>query len=326
MKIIVPNFPERDNFAENVATTLQAMGHEAITPAVGVIRSPTSAMGVVARDIHRRAFPNHWSAQDKWLVKTARETRADMLLCLTHAPRDEVLAAARAAGVRHLAAWWGDTPANMIRMGLLSDHWDRIYLKDVDGVAKFRMVGLPAELLHEAMNPRWHVRNFERVGEDLVVAGSYYGFRQFLVERLAKANVPLGLYGPRPPRWSSGSIKAMHRGSYITKETKSRVFGEGLACLNSTALSEGNGLNCRAFEIVGACGLQLIEARPAVELCFEPGREVLVYRSVDDIIDYLDRARADPAWALQVREAGHRRALAEHRYEHRLHRILNDAR
>ncbi|MDH7974951.1 glycosyltransferase [Sphingomonas sp. AR_OL41] len=325
MKIIIPNFPEHDNFAENVTMTLLAMGHEPLAPAAGTVRSPKTPVEAVVRDVHRRLFPNHWSAQDKWLVKAARETRADMVLCLTHAPCDEVLAEVRAAGVRHLAAWWGDTPANMVRMGLLSDHWDRIYLKDIDAVAKFRTLGLPAELLHEAMNPHWHVRNFEQVGKNLVVAGSYYGFRQFLVERLAKAGVPLGLYGPPPPRWAGGAIGTMHSGSYITKQEKSRVFGEALACLNSTALSEGNGLNCRAFEIVGACGLQLIEARAAVELCFDPGHEVLVYHSIAEILEHLARARAEPAWAMRVREAGYRRAIAEHCYEHRLQRIITHA-
>ena len=325
MRIIIPNFPERDNFAENVAATLTAMGHEAITPALGIVRSHRNPVEHMVADIHRRLFPDRWTAQDRWLVKTARETVADMVLCLTHAPNDEVLGEVRAAGVRHLAAWWGDTPANMIRMGLLSDLWDRIYLKDVDAVAKFRIVGLPAQLLHEAMNPQWHVRNFQCIGDDVVVAGTCYGFRQFLIERLASAQVPLGLCGPTPPRWSSDAIRGMHRGTYVTKQDKSLAFGEGLACLNSTALSEGNGLNCRAFEIAGACGLQLIENRPIVEQCFEPGHEILPYRSVEEILSYLERARKDPSWAMSVREAGHRRANADHRYEHRLQHILDDA-
>ncbi len=325
MKILVPNFPERDNFAENVAATLISMGHTPVTPQAGTIRSPRTPIGGIAMDLYRRIWPDRWTAQEKWLVKAARETRADMLLCLTHAPRDEVLSEVRAAGVRHLAAWWGDTPANMQRMGLLSDLWDRIYLKDIDAVAKFKAVGLPAELMHEAMNPAWHLRSFETIGTEVVVAGSYYGYRQFLVGRLHDAGVPLGLYGPRPPRWASQAITRMHRGTYIMKQTKSRIFGEGLACLNSTALSEGNGLNCRAFEIAGACGLQLIEARKIVEDCFEPGREILTYRSVDEILGYLDRARAEPAWAMGVREAGCRRAHAHHSYGKRLQRIIADA-
>jgi spore maturation protein CgeB len=274
------------------------------------------------RELTQRAFPDRWSAQEAWTLATAREQQPDLILCLTTVLRQEVLHEIRAACPARLVAWWGDAPANMSRMGLLAKGWDVIFLKDAAAVAKFRAVGLEAELLHEAMNPAWHERRFERIGEDIVVAGNYYGYRQFLVERLLEAGAPMALYGPRPPKWAGEDIKQAHRGQYVTRSEKSRVFGEGLACLNSTALAEGDSLNCRAFEIAGACGLQLIEDKPAVAGCFEPGREVLVYRSIDDIMEALARARREPGWALGVREAGHARAKAQHTYAHRLDRIL----
>ncbi|MEL7230837.1 MAG: glycosyltransferase, partial [Pseudomonadota bacterium] len=111
-------------------------------------------------------------------------------------------------------------------------------------------------------------------------------------------------------------------GRYVTGVEKSGVFGSALASLNCTAMSEGNCLNCRAFEIAGACGLQLIEDKPAVQECFEPGKEVLVYRTVDDIEAHLERAKADPDWAMTVRQAGHKRAHAQHTYRQRLTHIL----
>jgi spore maturation protein CgeB len=221
------------------------------------------------------------------------------------------------------ALCWGDPPANMRGMGLLVPDWDMIFLKDAAAVAKFCAVGLKAELLHEAMNPAWHVRNFTSVGDEIVVAGNYYGYRQYLVSRLLDAGVPVALYGPAPPRWAMGAIQRAHRGRYVVRHEKSRIFGTGLACLNSTSLSEGNSLNCRAFEIAGACGLQLIEDKSAVATCFEPGREALVYRSVDEICEYVVRARRDPAWAMGVREAGYARAVAHHTYALRLGHMLS---
>ena len=132
----------------------------------------------------------------------------------------------------------------------------------------------------------------------------------------------MALYGRRPPRWSAEPVRKAHRGRYVIREEKSRVFGSGLACLNSTALSEGDALNCRAFEIAGACGLQLIEDKPSVAGCFEPGAEVLTFGSADDIHEHLGRARKDRGWAMKVREAGCRRAHAEHTYAHRLGEIF----
>lgn len=322
MKIIIPNFAAPDSFVDNVATTLRAMGHEVRTSDRNRISTPQSPIAAMAYDTWRKAFPRRWTRAEQWLVDACRESAPDLVLCLTQPMKDEVLQAVRKAGVRHLVAWWGDTPANMREMGLLSDGWDHIYLKDAAAVAKFKAVSLPAEHLHEAMNPLWH-KPMGGVGNDRVaVAGNFYGYRQFLVLRLASRGVGLSLYGARLPRWVDPAIAAMHTGAYIVREEKSRVFGEALACLNSTALNEGDSLNCRAFEIAGAAGLQLIEDKPSVPECFEPGKEVLTYRSVDDIVEYLARARAEPQWALGVREAGWRRAHDQHTYERRLRLII----
>jgi spore maturation protein CgeB len=207
-------------------------------------------------------------------------------------------------------------------MGLLAPEWDAIFLKDAAAVTKFRAVGLPAEVLHEAMNPAWHTRSFDSVGEEIVVAGSYYGYRQYLVACLLQAGAPLALYGPPPPRWAKDVIKQAHRGRYVAREEKARLFGAAVACLNSTDLSEGDSLNCRAFEVAGSCGLLMIENKPAVAQCFEPGAELLVYNSVTEIMDHIARARREPDWAMSVREAGYRRAHAHHTYEKRLRAIL----
>ncbi|MGF7159318.1 spore maturation protein CgeB [Rhodoligotrophos appendicifer] len=283
---------------------------------------PRNVLARGIAELRSKAFPHYWSAAERWAVGRARQTRCDLVLCLTQSLREDVLAELKRHKVRRLAAWWGDPPANMRGMGLLSDAWDAIFLKDALAVRKFRTVGLHAELLHEAFNPDWHQRRFGAIGGEIVVAGNYYGYRQFIVRRLIEAGLPVALYGFPPPRWADPTIKAAHRGSFIVRMEKSAIFGSGIACLNSTTLAEGDSLNCRAFEIAGACGLHLIEDRPAVAGCFEPGTEVLVYRSIDDITEFVAKAQRDPAWALSIREAGSRRAHAEHSYRQRLELIL----
>jgi len=319
--VAIPNFPLEDSFIDNVAHTLCGMGHEVLTPS-RVLDSARSAPLRFAKEMRARALPLRWSEAERWVVEQAKHNRLDLVICLTQSLKQEVLEALRKAGVQHLVAWWGDTPANMRGLGLLAPGWDGIFLKDAAAVRKLRAVGLPAEHLNEAMNPDWHRRNFSEIGEEVAVAGSYYGYRQYIVGQLLAGGAPMALYGPRPPRWADAAIARAHRGRYITKHEKSAVFGSALACLNSTAISEGDALNCRAFEIAGACGLQLIEDKRSVEDCFEPGVEVLTFASVDEIHQHLDRALKDRDWAMKVREAGHRRAHAEHTYAHRISDIF----
>jgi len=321
MKIIIPNYPAPDSFAENVAVTLRAMGHEVRTPEFSDIAVIQYRWSRAVRRIADAAFVNRLTPQEKWLRGVYRQQRPDMLLCLTQAIREDVLEDLVKLGTK-CVVWWGDTSANMTKMGLLNDLWHLILLKEKAAVRKFQSVGLNAHLLHEAMNPMWHRKAYATVGESVVVAGNYYGFRQFLLLRLLQAGVPMALYGPQPPRWAHPAVREHHLGAYIVREEKSRIFGEGLACLNSTALSEGDSLNCRAFETAGAAGLQLFEDKPVVADCFEPGKEVLIYRSVEEILELLARARKEPVWASGVREGGWRRAHAEHTYDRRLKTIL----
>jgi spore maturation protein CgeB len=202
--------------------------------------------------------------------------------------------------------------------------WDRIYIKDPDAVAKLALAGRNASLLHEAMNPTWHRPLSRQENISVVIAGNYYAFRQVVVSRLIQDGVDLALYGPKPPRWALREVTQAWTGQYVTREKKSRVFGAALACLNTFSLREGNSLNCRAFEIAGAGGLQLIEHRPILEECFEPGKELLSFRTYPELLDLIHRARSHPAEMTRIREAGARRALAQHTYRHRLDKILSN--
>ncbi len=324
MKVVIPNYAAPDSFVDNVAHCLKDLGHEVLTMPPRSNRWHNTPLLRLWRETRSKLWPKSSSPNERWLLQNVKTWRPDILLCLTQALSEEALAEVRAAGVRHRVAWWGDTPANMAKMGLLSPEWDRIYLKDPHGVAKFRRLGLDASLLHEAMNPHWHRPVATRRNHEVAIAGSFYGYRQALTSTLLKNNVEVGLYGGRLPLWIRDDIRARHTGEFIVREEKSRVFGEALACLNSTSLSEGNSLNCRAFEIAGAGGFQLLENREIVSECFEPGKELVVFDSVEELLELIERAGRDEAWASRIREAGARRALHEHTYGHRLKRIFSD--
>jgi spore maturation protein CgeB len=312
-----------DTFADNIIYTLREMGVLPIFDQQETRKGRLVRFAAVIREFGERANVTLPNLHEQRLLRLAQDLRPELFLSPTMTFSDEFLARLRVCGVRHCVAWWGDPPSHMKRMGLLSRQWDVILFKDPDAVKKFRRVGLNAHLMHEAMNPAWHKPVASQANQEVAIVGNFYGYRQFLVMQLIHRGVEVGLYGGGLPRWADPEIKRIHRGRYVVREEKSRVFGVALACLNSTQIAEGNSLNCRAFEIAGAGGLPIMEYRPIISECFEPGKEILTFDLLDELMAHLDRAKRFPGEMTLIREAAARRALNCHTYRRRLETIFS---
>lgn len=71
----------------------------------------------------------------------------------------------------------------------------------------------------------------------------------------------------------------------------------------------------RVFEVAGAGACLLCDDWPGMDDCFEPGREILIVRSAEDVIDALHRFNA--ADRSRIGAALHARALRDHTYAQR---------
>lgn len=83
-----------------------------------------------------------------------------------------------------------------------------------------------------------------------------------------------------------------------------------------------SGLNQRTFEPMACKTPVLNDYMADMERCFEPDREILVYRNLDELRSWHDRLTADDGFAAQVGEAGYRRVMAEHTYPMRMQSML----
>ena len=323
MRFLIPNYRTPDSFVDNVAHTLEKMGHDVKTMPKVKNSFIDNRINHIFTILNSMANPVYRTKQEKWLDNELNRSKFDVLLTLTQALPAELLFKSKQKGIVNVT-WWGDPPANMKKYGLLVKGWDKIYIKDGNASIKLKGLGFDAELMHEAMNPDWHAPLYKSINNKVIVAGSFYDYRNYLVTEMLKNNVEFGLYGRKLPSWASDEVKQNHSNAFIVKEEKSLLFGEGLACLNSTSMAEANSLNCRAFEIAGAEGLQLLEYRPAVESCFDIDQEIKIFRSIDEAVELVGWAKKYPQEAKKVRRAGRKRALAEHTYEHRLTKIIDD--
>lgn len=324
MKVFVTGPDTADSFSHNVAYTFREMGHDVRTDGAQSFAMQASPLQRALSDLLSRTSRRWRMRGDARAVRVVSEFKPDLTVMCTLTLEPETVERIRRLSGGLVVCWYGDTAGNVKRDHLVSGEYDAVFAKDGDLVHTLRSIlGVEAHHLPEACNPAWHRPVAERKGDEIVVAGTAYGYRNALIERLLEAGEQVRLYGPAPPRWASAKLKSVHTGTFLDHKRKARVFGEALACLGSFALSEGrNSINCRIFETCACGGLLLSEDRDAIAPYFERDREYLAYASFDECRDHLRRLHEDYTAAREIRARAAQRAHGEHTYRHRLERML----
>lgn len=140
---------------------------------------------------------------------------------------------------------------------------------------------------------------------------------------LRKLETPIVVYGRR---WNAlGRTPHEVHNHWLARKRVPRLYQESLAILNvRNELNVFEGLNQRSFE-PSACGTAVIHDDLAdLGRCFEPGKEVLVFRDGQALQDICESVRRDPALAHRVGAAALARVQAEHTCVHRARTILRD--
>lgn len=94
-------------------------------------------------------------------------------------------------------------------------------------------------------------------------------------------------------------------------------------CFNATSRQMKQGVNQRVFD-VPACRRPLLTdwTEQLVDL-MEPGKEVLAYRSLEEIPQMAEKTLHDPVYRDGIAHAGYRRVLADHTYSMRLAKLVH---
>ncbi|MDR3175876.1 MAG: glycosyltransferase [Desulfovibrio sp.] len=95
---------------------------------------------------------------------------------------------------------------------------------------------------------------------------------------------------------------------------------------NCTSMQMKGAVNQRVFDVPAAGAFLLTDYREQVEKLFEPGKEIICYRSPEEAASLAEEYSARPAARLAVAEAARRRVLLEHGYEHRVAALIRQMR
>ncbi len=216
------------------------------------------------------------------------------------------------------AVWIGDRlNAEECRF---AHHVDQVFATDSAFIDDLRHYGhaLPAHYLPLAVDPqRFHPFSLARSQRLVYVANNSPG-RGELIRQVRE---PLVLYGKG---WSKLADTAhdIHARRLPYRDLP-RVYASHRAVLNIR--NEKNvlhGLNQRSFEPYGCMTPVLNDDMADLPRCFEPGKEILVWHSLAELEDLQSRLQRDSGFAQAIGLAGHRRVLAEHTWQHRIHSLL----
>lgn len=229
-----------------------------------------------------------------------------------------------------LVLWYPDPIWSFQRHMFLNGPYDALFFKDpyiVDLLRRKLDVSVyylpecfsPRSLLHSepvATDPRYEC--------DICTAGNLYAYRVAFFRNLADRHVRL--WGLPPPLWlDPGPVGPMVENRFVAHAEKAKAFRSARIVLNNLNPAEIWGTNVRTFEICGAGGFQITDARPGLSQLFEVGRELVTFDDVADLRTKIEHYLANEDERRQIAVAGQRRALSEHTYAHRLPLLLDTA-
>jgi spore maturation protein CgeB len=326
-KILVVGDMFPDSFAHNIAVTLKDMGHVVKTTALNPVSNSNKAAMRIAAFYLTKIFP---ALEDRFLaqlVRTAIDFQPDLVLSTEAGISPKVIRKIKEETDAAVVCWFPDPIANMGRQYMLAASYDVLFTKEPYMVDLFeKKLNKRTVLLAEACNPRWHKRvgcsaqEQAYYGCDINVAGNMYYYRAMVLEQLMEHDIKI--WGPSFPRWLDSSTRKFFQNKYVVLEEKAKAFQAARICLNLLNPTEIYGINCRAFEIAGCGGFQMIDAKAGLENYFQPGKEVVTFSSLKELKDKIGYYLAHDDERRQIALKGCERAHREHTYEHRLKTLL----
>jgi spore maturation protein CgeB len=194
-------------------------------------------------------------------------------------------------------------------------------------VKAFRALGVRSEVSHLAFEPSILDALPEAPAPDVDV--SFVGTvsmdhrkRIALLEAVAE-RYDLKLWGNRPQALpASSSLHRCFQGEVWGAEMY-QVLQRSRITLNSHIdLAGREAGNMRLFEATGVGAFLLTDFKDNLDTLFAPGREVGVWRSIDDCLKAIEYHLGDEKSRAEIAHAGQARTMAQHTYRHRTAEIL----
>jgi len=179
--------------------------------------------------------------------------------------------------------------------------------------------------------------NLEKI-YDLTFIGQPHGKRKKIIKKIKKAGLKINCWGKGWPRgrisqeemikiFSQSKINLNFSNSSIRPPLKAiggiflgRHWISNLrSFINRRRRKQIKGRN---FEIPGCKGFLITDSADNLEDYYQDGKEIVIYKDVDDLIDKIKYYLTCPEERERIAEAGYQRTLKDHTYEKRFQKIF----
>jgi hypothetical protein len=130
---------------------------------------------------------------------------------------------------------------------------------------------------------------------------------------------------PHKSKYSSIILKNFKNQSLFGKEMLGKIAEYAIGFNLHGEVAGDYAANVRMFEVTGAGSLLVTDHKKNIASLYEPDREILTYRNIEECIEKLQWSLSHPVEARAIARAGRNRALRDHSVEKRvdlLHEII----
>jgi spore maturation protein CgeB len=208
---------------------------------------------------------------------------------------------------------------------------------DHDAVPRYRAEGATNVVLSQwACNPYVYRRVTSELEHGVTFVGQRYGRRPEIVQRIEAAGHDVECWGHGWPAgrldqdamvrvFSSSAINLNLSNAWQPEYTLRARLGALVRRIDLDTRPRRDQIKGRNFEVPGCGGFILTQRVAHLDEYFVEGEEIGVFSDEDDLIRQIEYWQSHPEQRAQVAEAGYRRVLAEHTYDHRFEQIFRAA-
>lgn len=326
-----------ESFGLHIKEALIDMGHSVveIDPEINPMQNIFwgKRMANINKTIYQEIFSKIPAVRNRKalrIFKKFKSEKIDLTLVLHDFLSNSEVSEIRKITQSPIVLWFPDAISNFQKSMFFVAGYDHLFFCDKYIVQKLKNeFNLNTHYLPQCFSIFKHLRvelsDNDRIffGCDITNAGNLYPSRAALYKHLTKYNFKM--WGYPPAIWLNvPELDKIIMNKTVFNEEKSKAFSAAKIVLNNLHPAVIDGVNKRTFEIPACGGFQITSHRDALTELFEPGKEIITYHNLKDLIDkieyYLNPENENER--LQIAEAGYQRAMKEHSYQHRINKIL----